>query len=68
MKSVLEWLTDVHTNNSDIKFLPRFVIDGSVPENIELFLYDEQWQTSCAKLVVNFIKVTIFFDQFCVLS
>ncbi|VDK77677.1 unnamed protein product [Litomosoides sigmodontis] len=53
----MQWLADVHKNNSEIRFMPRFVIDGSVPRNVERFLYDEKWQTDCARLVINFIKV-----------
>ncbi|CAG9538269.1 unnamed protein product [Cercopithifilaria johnstoni] len=52
----IQWLAAVHTNNSEIKFVPRFVIDGSAHGNIERFLYDEKWQTNCAQLIVNFIK------------
>uniref|UniRef100_A0A1I8EJ88 Chitinase domain-containing protein 1 n=1 Tax=Wuchereria bancrofti TaxID=6293 RepID=A0A1I8EJ88_WUCBA len=52
----MQWLADVHANNSKIKFMPRFIIDGSARESIERFLYDERWQTNCAQLVVNFIK------------
>ncbi|EJD75982.1 hypothetical protein LOAG_16980 [Loa loa] len=53
-----QWLVDIHTNNSEIKFMPRFVLDGSVPGIIEQFLYNEKWQTNCAQLIVNFIKKT----------
>ncbi|KAK6112600.1 Glycosyl hydrolases 18 family protein [Brugia pahangi] len=52
----IQWLADVHANNSKIKFVPRFIIGGSARESIESFLYDERWQTNCAQLVVNFIK------------
>ncbi|VDO07983.1 unnamed protein product [Brugia timori] len=52
----IQWLADVHANNSKIKFVPRFIIGESARESIERFLYDERWQTNCAQLVVNFIK------------
>ncbi|OZC04821.1 hypothetical protein X798_08186 [Onchocerca flexuosa] len=52
----IQWLTDVLANNSEIKFVPRLIMDGSAPENIERFLFDERWQTECAQLVINFIK------------
>ncbi|KAM3728364.1 Chitinase domain-containing protein [Dirofilaria immitis] len=51
-----QWLADVYANNSEIKFVPRLIIDGSASEIIEQFLFDERWQTNCAQLVVNFIK------------
>ncbi|KAL3990316.1 Glycosyl hydrolases 18 family protein [Acanthocheilonema viteae] len=51
-----QWLADIHTNNSEIKFMPRFVIDGSAFGNVEQFLYDEKWQTNCAQLIINFVK------------
>lgn len=59
MKFVLEWLADVRANNSEIKFTPRFVIDGSALGNIKQFLYEEKWQTNCVQLIINFIKVAI---------
>uniref|UniRef100_A0A0R3RLF7 Chitinase domain-containing protein 1 n=1 Tax=Elaeophora elaphi TaxID=1147741 RepID=A0A0R3RLF7_9BILA len=52
----IKWLADVHANNSEIKFVPRFIIDGSSPGDVKRFLYDEKWQTNCAQLIVNFIK------------
>uniref|UniRef100_A0A915Q834 Chitinase domain-containing protein 1 n=1 Tax=Setaria digitata TaxID=48799 RepID=A0A915Q834_9BILA len=45
----IQWLADIHQNNSEIRFMPRFIIDGSVSRNVEQFLYNEKWQTDCAE-------------------
>uniref|UniRef100_A0A1I7Y764 Chitinase domain-containing protein 1 n=2 Tax=Steinernema glaseri TaxID=37863 RepID=A0A1I7Y764_9BILA len=49
------WIAEVRANNSEVKILPRLLLENWSPENLEEFLVDESWQIRCGKDLVNFL-------------
>ncbi|VDK33834.1 unnamed protein product [Gongylonema pulchrum] len=51
------WLADIKLNNSEIRFVPRFIVDVSDRDSLDQFIYDIQWQKNCGQRFIKFIKV-----------
>lgn len=56
----LGWMDDIRENNTDIKFLPRFLFNEFTKESLEIFLYSETFQQQLFNEIVDFIKVIKF--------
>lgn len=51
------WLRDIQSNNSEIVFVPRFIMEGWMGSTVNDFLYDEMWQRRCIQAIVDLIEV-----------
>ncbi|KHN88236.1 Chitinase domain-containing protein 1 [Toxocara canis] len=50
------WMADVRSNNSDVSFVPRFLMEDWTSGTVDDFLYDEIWQRRCAQAMVDLIE------------
>uniref|UniRef100_A0A0M3IRF6 Chitinase domain-containing protein 1 n=1 Tax=Ascaris lumbricoides TaxID=6252 RepID=A0A0M3IRF6_ASCLU len=50
------WLRDIQSNNSEIVFVPRFIMEGWMGSTVNDFLYDEMWQRRCIQAIVDLIE------------
>ncbi|VDM25541.1 unnamed protein product [Toxocara canis] len=53
------WMADVRSNNSDVSFVPRFLMEDWTSGTVDDFLYDEIWQRRCAQAMVDLIEVFV---------
>lgn len=55
-----EWMNDILLNNSDIKFIPRFLFDDFDKKTYTAFLTNEKLQGIVINEIINFIKENNF--------
>ena len=53
---ILGWLQALRENNTDIKIVPRFIIEGD-QKIFQLFLSKEQAINECADAIARFLQV-----------
>lgn len=54
-------MNDILLNNSDIKFIPRFLFDDFDKKTYTAFLTNEKLQGIVINEIINFIKVKIYY-------